>query len=509
MSTSPLDPLRCIPGVHEERRVLTRKRRMSAPVEKTLQLNPFSDAARKKLRLSEPDDLSKTPASGHSPRNACTSGNHSSPISDGASCSPSNAEYTPHQTRTTRRSSRASLATLNARKAAATPTTTTRQKPALSVQIPPPFSSIPQIDSPLNLRPSRIVRVPSIDLPDILGESLSTPSSTASFDMGNYLLPPQLRTPVTPFEQLINRPANPPEIPHHPHYELNEAQKKRSERLFAPTPTEWAFGSTIPFPRRSGSFGDVIPYASSPGVYDQMELDREGSTATEFASSLAVPFPARPPRLSELTAPYLLTPGEPIQPLASPYVTHFPSPATSVATLPISQSPTSVIFSSSSSFSSTNSSAASSRTSSPVMTTTPLPSVNLNRLRRPLPSHRRSSLGPNRALAVSATVGAPSEAEGHLMITRPEAGTNGALQLGYFDVHPRHSLPLPTTRARSSSWAPAATPGEVVMNEFGEAAAMEEHEVEQLVNLASEPETIAPSEAHSEGTLAFDGSSDD
>lgn len=53
MNAAQLDPLCCEQGVIDERRAPTLKRRLSAPPF----MNPFSDA-RKRVRLSEPDDIS-------------------------------------------------------------------------------------------------------------------------------------------------------------------------------------------------------------------------------------------------------------------------------------------------------------------------------------------------------------------------------------------------------------------------------------------------------------------
>lgn len=308
-----------------------------------------------------------------------------------------------------------------------------------------------------------------------------TPSSSTSFSSEalNYFNASP-RTPATPIDQLIHRPSAPPAMPRHSQRDDDDdAHSRRVKRLFAPTPTEWSFSSTlnhVPTPSDESFDRDSFGAVASPIVADEImqgddTITVESEAVHEYNGDVttdSITFTRRP-QLGFLATTFLNTANsDAFQPLASPYAAHFPSPSASVISLPTSVSSSSSSssfaassFASSGSSSSLSSSrAASPLTSSPVQPQAPNPILNYP-LRRPAVPHRRSSLGPGRALSLSTIVSAAAATTNlkqnmTMMTSSPSA-------MGYFDVRPSRISAAAAaaaaitgveevTRSRSWSW---------------------------------------------------------
>jgi hypothetical protein len=349
---------------------------------------------------------------------------------------------------------------------------TTRSKPNLSVRIPPPLIMPSHASSPNLHTPTS---------PSSSSAHSRLPSNTSSYYVtrrnGQQQPPHSPHTPTTPLDQVIIRhPTNPPAIK--PRYSRgndkdgDEAYNRRVDRLFAPTPTEWSFSSTlnrIPTPLND-CFDRVLPTGSEQ---DSSYVDECHRMLTD--DDIAVSSPEEqvlghklpnistvehppPPPLGCLSAACLNNGA--VQPLASPYATRFPSPATSIISLvpsgPASGTSTprsiSPVASFSSAHSRTNSGSVGialnfhenncphipngnmslpfpSSLSSATSTPSGPGSGGIPSLRRPSVAQRRSSLGPNRfSVEPSVSVGNGGPRQPRRSVTMGVAG--------YFDCRP-------------------------------------------------------------------------
>lgn len=357
---------------------------------------------------------------------------------------------------------------------------TTRLKPNLSVRIPKPLVTPSHSPSPIIHTPTSPVPLPSSAHPD--GNILSRHDSRRN---GHQQLPTCFspHTPTTPLEQVIvRRPTDPPAIkPRHSRGNDNngdEAYNRRVERLFAPTPTEWTFSSTLN--RVPAPLNDCFDLGVRT-VEGSSEDEREKILIEDdcLRVSLEEPLGCEHPNLPRAGYALSLLVGHPpstivntsaVQPLASPYATRFPSPAASIISLapsgPASGTSTPRSISPVASFSSTrsrtncnnvggalnahDSACGISATSVPFPssfspTASTLSGVGPGApLRRPSIVRRRSSLGPSRL-----SMGSSKSAGDGGGLRQPRRSATTSVT-GYFDCHP-HALLSATEHAETTS----------------------------------------------------------
>lgn len=367
---------------------------------------------------------------------------------------------------------------------------TTRSKPNLSVRIPPPLII------PCHTL-SSTVHTPTSPSLSSTHPNPKLPGNTSSRPNGQQ--PHSPHTPATPSDQIVVlHPTNPPAIK--PRYSRgndkdgDEAYNRRVERLFAPTPTEWSFSSTlnrIPTPPSDYFDRIVFPGSEQDSSHadeccmliddDIARVSSEGEVEHKLSNFPAVQHP-QPPPLGCLPAATL---NIALQPLASPYATRFPSPATSIISLapasgastPRSISPVASFSSSRSRKNSINIGVTSNSreneysyipngvgtislpfpSSFSSATTPPGPgSGGIPSLCRPSVVQRRSSLGPNRFSMES------SVSTGNGGLRQPRRSMTMGVT-GYFDCHP--DAPLSTDVQADANSAPADVNVEVELND--------------------------------------------